>query len=255
MHLARDLLGFLAGLAVALVTTPVGVSGAVFLLPIQLTFLDVPSPRITPTNLLFNVVSTPGALARYVRSAPMDLALVRSITLGSAPGVILGAFLRVNLVADADTFRLVAAMVLLPTGILILRRTAPRVAVLSPRLLTPVAFVVGTIGGLYGIGGGSLLAPILVGAGMTVVAVAPAALACTFLTSVVGVVTYVVLAMGAPGQVNPDWSLGVACGLGGLLGGAVGARLQPRVPERRLKNVLGLVAICLAVMYAIEALG
>ena len=42
------------------VTTPAGVSGAVLLLPFQLSVLHVPSPAVTPTNLLFNVAATPG---------------------------------------------------------------------------------------------------------------------------------------------------------------------------------------------------
>lgn len=59
------LLGFAAGLAISTLTAPVGVSGAVFLLPVQLDVLRVPSPAVTPTNLLFNVVATPGPLLRY----------------------------------------------------------------------------------------------------------------------------------------------------------------------------------------------
>ena len=52
--------------------------GAVFLLPIQLTVLDVPSPAVTPTNLLFNIVAIPGALARYRGTAtePADADVV-----------------------------------------------------------------------------------------------------------------------------------------------------------------------------------
>ena len=59
--------GFPAGAAIAVVTAPVGVSGAVFLLPFQISVLGVPSLAVTPTNLLFNVISIPGALARYRR--------------------------------------------------------------------------------------------------------------------------------------------------------------------------------------------
>ena len=59
---------FAAGFAVAVATTPVGVSGAVFLLPIQVSLLGVPSPAVTPTNLLFNVVAVPAALARHRRA-------------------------------------------------------------------------------------------------------------------------------------------------------------------------------------------
>jgi hypothetical protein len=46
-------------------TTPAGVSGAVLLLPIQLSILHVPSPAVTPTNLLFNVAAVPGGLLRF----------------------------------------------------------------------------------------------------------------------------------------------------------------------------------------------
>lgn len=42
--------GLGAGLLISVLTTPVGVSGAVFLLPVQLDLLAVPSPRVTPTN-------------------------------------------------------------------------------------------------------------------------------------------------------------------------------------------------------------
>jgi len=39
----------------------------VLLLPFQVSVLGTPSPAVTPTDLLCNVVSTPGALYRYRR--------------------------------------------------------------------------------------------------------------------------------------------------------------------------------------------
>jgi hypothetical protein len=252
--MARDLLGFVAALVIATITTPVGVSGAVFLLPVQLSLLGVPSPQITPTNLLFNLFAAPGALLRYRRSAVVDGRLVAQISVGSVPGILVGAALRVHIVPDLHAFRLIAAGVLLPMGVLVLRRRPLRMSPLSSPALAGLAFVVGTIGGLYGIGGGSLLAPLLVGTGMSVTRVAPAALMSTFLTSAVGVVAYAVLAKGASGHVEPNWALGIACGLGGLLGGSLGARLQAHVPERRLRDGLGLLAIALSLAYAAEGL-
>ena len=56
-----------ASFAVATVASPAGVSGAVLLLPFQVGVLGTPSPSVTPTNLLYNVVATPGALYRYWR--------------------------------------------------------------------------------------------------------------------------------------------------------------------------------------------
>jgi uncharacterized protein len=55
-----------AAFVVSAVATPAGISGAVLLLPFQVSVLGTPSPAVTPTNLLYNVVSTPGALIRRV---------------------------------------------------------------------------------------------------------------------------------------------------------------------------------------------
>ncbi len=49
-----------AAFVVSAMATPAGISGAVLLLPFQVSVLGTPSPAVTPTNLLYNVVSTPG---------------------------------------------------------------------------------------------------------------------------------------------------------------------------------------------------
>src|SRR5215207_9971207 len=91
------LLAVAAAFIVASVTTPAGVSGAVVLLPVQASLLDVPNPALTPTNLLYNVVATPGALLRFRRHERLRTPLARAMVLGAVPGVVLGAVLRVEL--------------------------------------------------------------------------------------------------------------------------------------------------------------
>lgn len=250
----RDLVALLAGFLVAAVTTPVGVSGAVFLLPVQMSVLGVPNPQLTPTNLVFNVVSGPGGLLRYLRRRQLDRSLALQLIAGSVPGVVLGALLRVYVVADPEVFRLLAVAVLVPSGLLILRPPAPGSLQrrLRPRTVVALAFAVGTVGGIYGIGGGSVLGPILVGTGMAVARVAPAALASTWVTSIVGVATYAVISSYADGPIAPDWSLGLAAGVGGLVGGWVGASVQPRIPEAGLRRLLGVLALVLAAWYLLQ---
>jgi uncharacterized protein len=80
----------------ALATTQAGVSGAVLLLPIQLSVLHVPSPSVTPTNLLFNVAATPGGLLRFWREERLRGPLSGLLVAGTTPGVIVGAILRVE---------------------------------------------------------------------------------------------------------------------------------------------------------------
>jgi uncharacterized membrane protein YfcA len=252
------LLGFAAGLVIATVTTPVGVSGAVFLLPVQLSLLGVPSPAVTPTNLMFNVVAGPGALVRYGRTGGLAGPLTRLLLIGTLPGVILGALIRVFAVPGPRVFRLIVAAVLLPLGLwLCVRATRPArrqpPSPLSPRTVVALAVAAGTVGGIYGIGGGSLLGPVLAGRGTPIAQVAPAVLASTFVTSIAGAATYALLALTTAGDIAPEWTLGLLCGLGGLAGGYLGARLQPRLPETALRLLLGGLATALAVLYLLQA--
>ncbi|MGW8887140.1 sulfite exporter TauE/SafE family protein [Streptomyces sp. NPDC055749] len=252
-----EALGFAAGLAISLATAPVGVSGAVFLLPVQVSVFGVPSPAVTPTNLLYNVVAGPGALLRHHRAGRLRGPLTRLLVLGTVPGVVAGAVIRVFAVPGPHVFRLFIAVLLLPLGAWLCARTlrpARRAtgAGPSPRATTGLALAVGVAGGIYGIGGGSLLGPVLVGRGVPVAKVAPAALAATFVTSVVGAATYALLSLTTTAAVAPDWSLGLACGLGGLCGGYLGARLQPRLPETALRLLLGTLALTVGTLYAVQ---
>ena len=122
----------------------------------------------------------------------------------------------------------------------------------SQRLVFVLALLVGVIGGVYGIGGGSILAPILLALGLSVFDVAGAALAATFLTSVVGVITYQVLQLQHGGTIAPDWTLGLAMGAAGLAGSYTGARLQPHMPETLIRRLLGVLVLCVAVRYLID---
>lgn len=239
----------------ALVTTPAGVSGAVLLLPIQLSVLHVPSPAVTPTNLLFNVAATPGGLLWFARANRVGGSLTPLLIAGTLPGVIAGAILRVELLPGSRSFTLVAALVLLPLGLWLLlgaqrlKPPRPRPTLHHRRVIWLLAFTVGTVGGIYGIGGGSLLAPILMALGYSVFEVAPATLAATFLTSIAGIATYQVLQLTHNGPVAPQWILGAFLGAGGFLGSYCGARLQQRLPETSLRRLLGLIASLVAVRY------
>jgi hypothetical protein len=242
---------FIASLLIAIATSPAGVSGAVLLLPFQVTVLGTPGPSVTPTNLLYNVVATPGALYRYWRQGQTGGQLTGQLLLGSVPGVIVGSVVRVELLPGPRAFDAIIAIVLIPLGAhLVIRRTAQpsRPTLLVP--IVPIAAVVGCVGGIYGIGGGSILAPILIGAGWSPKDVAPATLASTFATSIAGVATFLILAGLHGGPVAPDWRLGLALGAGGAVGGYCGARLQPRLPEEAIRRLLGAVVSVIGLRYA-----
>jgi uncharacterized membrane protein YfcA len=250
-------LGAALAFCLAVISTPVGVSGAVFLVPVQVSILHTPNPAVTPTNLLYNLVAIPGALTRFHAQGRLSGPLLRLLVLGTLPGVIAGSVIRVELLPGPEAFFAVIAFVLIPLGgWLALGEPAPDRP--GPgdrhRLIVGLAAIVGTVGGIYGIGGGSILGPILVGLGFTVLEVVPAALAATFLTSLAGVATFAALSIDASGHTAPDWTVGLALGVGGLAGGYLGASLQDRLPEQLLRRGLGLLAFGLGVRYGVVAL-
>ena len=252
------LLALCAGFAVSVVTTPVGVSGAVFMLPIQMTVLGVPNPSVTPTNLLYNVIAVPGALWRFSRAGGLRSRIVGPLVVGTVPGVVTGVALRLTVFPSGGTFKALIALLFLPLGVWLLLPTGSRPRQLPPAAigtttLTLLGFGAGVIGGIYGIGGGSILGPVLVGLGLGLATVAPAALLTTFVTSIVGTTTYALLAL-IHASAEPDWLIGITAGVGGLLGGYAGASLQPRIPQRALRVMLGVLACGLAVAYLLQLL-
>jgi uncharacterized membrane protein YfcA len=116
-----------------------------------------------------------------------------------------------------------------------------------------LAFVVGIIGGTYGIGGGAIIAPFCVAVfQMPVYTVAGAALMGTFLTSIAGVFFYSVIPVQGGLATLPDWPLGILFGAGGFAGMYCGARLQKYVPQRFIKLMLGLIIVFLAGGYILQ---
>jgi hypothetical protein len=244
--------GALCAFLLTLVTTPAGVSGAVLLLPVQLSILHVPSTAVTPTNLLFNVGSVPGGLMRFWRERRLFNDLTWVLVAGTLPGVVAGAVIRVELISNGAAFTLVAAGVLLPLGLWLAlgsQRVPPASRSPSRRARWSLSLLIGTVGGIYGIGGGSLLAPILLAVGFSAYEVAPATLTATFLTSIVGIATYLVLQATHGGAISPDWALAAFLCAGGFLGSYLGARLQSHLPERSLRRLLGLIACLVAARY------
>ena len=261
---------------VSFFTSMGGVSGAFLLLPFQVSFLGYSTPSVSATNHVFNIVAIPSGVYRYVREGRMLWPLTWAVIIGTLPGVFIGTWIRIVYLPQPKSFKFFVGFVLLYIGwrLLIdavkrvnkpkdkrssaLSGPAPVVRVsiatlrniefeygselfsFSPPLVYGICFLVGIAGGIYGIGGGSIVAPFFVAIiGLPIYAVAGAALMGTFVTSVAGVSFYQILARFYPDlSIAPDWRLGVLFGIGGILGMYLGARAQKYVPARAIKGLL-----------------
>ncbi len=83
----NPLIPFLVAFLVSTLTAPAGVSGAFLLLPFQVSVLGFTSPAVSPTNLTYNVLATPGGVYRYMREERVVWPLAWLMVLGTLPGV------------------------------------------------------------------------------------------------------------------------------------------------------------------------
>jgi len=274
-----------AAFVISFFTSMVGISGAFLLLPIQISFLALTGPAVSATNLVFNLIAIPAGVYRYWRENRILSPLALIVVAGTTPGVIIGGFIRLSVLADAERFKAFAGCVLLWVGLRMVkdilksrkRTDAPsgqaeaRLRTLkfsarelvfefrqqryqcSPGGIFMLSLIVGLIGGIYGIGGGAIIAPFLVAIyGLPVYAIAGATLMGTFATSGVGVGFYQSVApfYQAHGMlVAPDWALGIRFGLGGIAGMYLGARTQRFIPALYLKLMLAAILFGVSLAY------
>ncbi|MEK6743950.1 MAG: sulfite exporter TauE/SafE family protein [Nitrospirota bacterium] len=116
-----------------------------------------------------------------------------------------------------------------------------------------LAFIVGIIGGAYGIGGGAIIAPFCVAFfRLPVYTIAGATLMGTFITSVAGALFFSVLPAAHGASPVPDWPLGILFGTGGFLGMYLGAKTQKYMPQKLIKIFVGTAIMFLAIRYIVQ---
>lgn len=262
-------------------TSMAGISGAFLLLPFQMSFLGFASTSVTSTNFLFNVIGTPGGVYRYIKECRFAWPVALIIVAGIIPGVLVGYYVRIIYLPDPGTFKLFVAVVLMMLSLKLLRDVwigrssknnthcqlsggVKNVAIgwitgqfdfkgdthsFSTAGLLALSSAVGIVGGIYGIGGGSIIAPFLITVfQLPVYAVAGAVLLGTFVSSVAGVIFYSTVPINGA-VAGPDWLLGILFGTGGLLGMYLGAKVQKYTSEKWIKFILGAVVFMVAAKY------
>lgn len=283
----NPIIPFGVAFVVSFFTSMGGVSGAFLLLPFQVSFLGYTAPSVSATNQVFNIVAIPSGVYRFIKEGRMVWPLTRAVIIGTLPGVFIGAWVRIEYLPDPKHFKAFVGCILFYIGIRLVqdvmkkkraageknshseksdtfavsitRNSFKKVEFIfdgntfnyKPSIVFSLCFLVGIAGGIYGIGGGSIVAPFFVAIlGLPVHAVAGAALMGTFITSIAGVVFYQVLALFYTEiSVAPDWVLGFLFGLGGVAGIYLGARCQKYVPARIIKLILCLCVLVVAVRY------
>jgi uncharacterized membrane protein YfcA len=228
-------LPFLFGLLAGALGGLMGVGGGILLVPLLVHALRMGQHEAQGTSLAFVTVTAIVAAALYFHQGNIDVALSLYLSLGAVPGVLLGAAL---------ARRMTARRLRQSFGILILL-TAVRILVAVPANAGPpspwpavvnvlLGLVVGALAGLLGVGGGTILVPVLVLAegypqhvaqGVSLLMILP--------TGIVGAISH-----ARHGHVLR--TILPALMAGGALGGLLGAFLANRIESAVLSRLFAL---------------
>lgn len=243
-----------------------GLGGGIILVPalFYLPSLIPGIPPITPqlavgTSLMLIIITALSSTLSYAKKKLVDVPSAFLFFVGSAPGSVLGAWLSTRF--DSRSFTLYYGLFMLFMLIILTYRKR-----LSPRnmkwkttrtyvdvsgqtytygysrpLAVSLAFVVGTLSSVFGIGGGALLVPFMLVLFRFPAHVAAAtSMLVILLSSIVGSFTHITLG-------HIVWGAVLATAPGAWIGGKLGSILSSKLSGNRIELILRLVLLLIAV--------
>jgi uncharacterized membrane protein YfcA len=228
-------LPFLFGLLAGALGGLMGVGGGILLVPLLVHALRMGQHEAQGTSLAFVTVTAIVAAALYFHQGNIDVALSLYLSLGAVPGVLLGAALARRM--TARRLRQAFGILLLATAVRILVAVPAHAGPPSPWpavVNVLLGLVVGALAGLLGVGGGTILVPVLVLAegypqhvaqGVSLLMILP--------TGIVGAISH-----ARHGHVLR--SILPALMAGGAVGGLLGAFLANRIESAVLSRLFAL---------------
>ncbi|MCJ7840475.1 sulfite exporter TauE/SafE family protein [Lederbergia sp. NSJ-179] len=248
-------IGSLVGLGGGIVIVPLLLGlGAVSILPM--------SPQIAVGTSMITVVFTGlASTLAYMKLKRVDYKSSLYLFVGSGPGGIAGSW--VNRYLNDDSFSLYFGIFIILVAILLTlkhkqkRVEKPKKTGIQRQFTTtegdiytygfhltvaiPIAFLIGFISGLFGIGGGSLLVPalILLFSFPPHIAI-PTSMLIVFLSAIVSAITHITLG-------NVNWLFALLLIPGAWFGGKLGAYINSKLSSNTIVTILRIVLVIVGI--------
>lgn len=265
---------FLLGAGVGAIGTLIGAGGGFLFVPI-IGLLDpaLPTATLTAISLGMVVFSAASGTVAYVRQGRVDFTSAIPLAIATIPGSVAGALLTRSI--NRGVFDLVFAVLLIGLAALIALRKPPPTVVnpaapgwgVVDRVLVDnagkeyryrvnmplgiaVALVEGAIAGVFGVGGGILMVPVLVG----FLRFPPHVATATSTSMVLITASAATLTHLGGDELNGYHGLVLLLGAGAVVGAQVGARLSRLVGGIVLVRVLSIALGFVGLRLALQAL-
>ncbi|MEA2112318.1 MAG: sulfite exporter TauE/SafE family protein [Campylobacterota bacterium] len=221
-----------------------GVGSAVALLP-MLDMLGIPLNLAKATALFVNTSTTLTATFMNFKRGVLELRFALPLVVSSLVTAPLGV--AASRYVDDDTVRFILMIFLIISASLILFSNKKAVLVYKARwVMYAVGAVVGFISGVLGIGGGSLVMPIMILLGFDVKKMA---VAVSFMVSLVTLSAFISYAT----FVQIDMLLLLFCGSAAVLGGYLGNHIMHyKLSSHHIKKIIGVILYVLAFKIGVD---
>lgn len=262
------------GLITAFVGSIMGLGGGIILVPTLLLIASVSdsfawaTPQaIVGVSLIVMIFTGLSSTLSYLKVKRVDYQTGFLFLIGSIPGGITGSWL--NQFVDADAFQLYFGILVIVIAIfLFLKKKQPRTVELTGKgvrtfelegvryqykvnryIAIFLAFIVGILSGLFGIGGGSIMVPaMIILFGFPVHIATATSMFMIFFASISSSITHIALG-------HIVWEYVLLFIPGAWIGGRLGAKVNQMLSGNMLEWILRLLLIFIGVRMIIQGLG
>ena len=208
-----------------------GIGGAILIVPV-LNMLGVPFAQARAAGLFTNVISTTAGVLNNLRNRRIDWKIALPLTVSSTLAAPIGAYL--SHLLNPKWVGLLFSLLLFYVGVMLyLPKKAEKIKEEAP---LGVIVLIGTIGGilsgLLGIGGGSVVSPLLMFYGLNPLKVISSVIFMVPFSSFTGFLTYWKLGM-------VDWKITLAAALPAFVAGYLGTHVAHNYLKPQIKKILG----------------
>lgn len=259
------IIGILIFLFVSIVASMIGIGGGVFYVPLLL-LMHYTFHVSSATSLFLIAITGFSAFLRYRKAHLVDWKLAVVMEVFTDIGAFTGGFTSVQV--SPFLLKVLFSVILIVVAIITLRfqnivtknkplkhgfgiwvREFNGTSFSIPLIyMIPVTFAAGYLSGLLGIAGGVLKIPIMI-LWFNIpskIAIATSALMVSF-TALTGLGGHLI-------NTQIDWPLALGLAVVVFIGGQLGSRISIKLPEKKVKKILGYVFILMAVFMAFQTL-
>ncbi len=232
----------LAGLGIGVLGSLLGIGGGIFVVPLLLlTGLVGTSQEAAGTSVVAVLTTGASASLGYLRRRLTPW----SVSLGLMPGALGGSYLGAHLAGKVASGALTLAFgvfLLYPATVLLLGKEPKELVrrrdarAFPGWVLVVVGFAAGLAGSLFGIGGGTIIVPILILLGLPMIEAVAGSLLVMVPTAALSTALHALAG-------RTHWDLALPLVAGVWVGGQLGPMLAVRLPQRVLRRLFAVVLL------------